>query len=242
MGLLLGNLNGRSSDPDAVLSQMHRKLFARKECWVPTTRGWALLLGIAFGFLASIACTVDSFLAVNKPVAADVLVVEGWLPDSSYSAVLQEFRRGSYKYVITTGLTLPEGWQSSPVYQSAAELAAANLAASGLPTNVVVALPAALDARDRTYYSALAVGQWLKARRHPLMAVNIYSLGPHARRTRLLYQKALGRDVKVGIFAGPDDSYDPKHWWSSSYGFRKIVGETFAYAYARVLFHPFGNS
>ena len=79
---------------------------------------------------------------------------------------------------------------------------------------------------------------WLESARVPVRAVNLYSLGAHTRRSRLLYQKAFGSRVKVGAFAHPDNSYDPKRWWASSEGFRKVLDEGIAYLYARALFHP----
>jgi hypothetical protein len=60
----------------------------------------------------------------------------------------------------------------------------------------------------------------------------------HARRTRLLFQKALGNDVRVGIISIPNPDYDAKHWWRYSEGVREVIGEGIAYAYAKVFFYP----
>ena len=68
--------------------------------------------------------------------------------------------------------------------------------------------------------------------------VNLMSLGPHARRSRFLFEKALGKGVVVGVTAIPSRDFDPAHWWRSSSGVRDVIGETLAYAYARLLFHP----
>jgi hypothetical protein len=212
-------------------------LFSRKQCWVPTLRGWLLLLGIALAIGIYFIKSVDSFLSVNRPVAAEVLVVESWLPDYAYRGAVEEFQRGKYKYIITTGFTLAEPWLESK-YKNAAEFGAANLAAMGVQTNAIIALPAPPEMRDRTYLSALPLRPWLDTRTPPLNAVNVYTLGAHARRTRLLFEKAVGKNVKVGVFAHPDKYYDAKHWWLSSYGFRKVMDEGIAYLYARLLFHP----
>jgi hypothetical protein len=37
-----------------------------------------------------------------------------------------------------------------------------------------------------------------------MQAVNVYSMAAHARRTPLLFQKALGHKAKVGVFSHPD--------------------------------------
>ena len=212
-------------------------LFSRKRCWVPTLRGWLLVVGVVLASGIYFIRSVDSFLSVNRPVAAEVLVVESWLPDYAYRGAVEEFQRGKYKYVITTGFTLAEPWLESR-YKSAAEFAAANLAAMGVQTNAIIVLPAVAETRDRTYLSALPLRPWLETRNPPLNAVNVYTLGAHARRTRLLFEKALGKTVKVGIFAHPDQYYDASRWWLSSYGFRKVIDEGIAYLYARLLFHP----
>jgi uncharacterized SAM-binding protein YcdF (DUF218 family) len=69
--------------------------------------------------------------------------------------------------------------------------------------------------------------------------VNLITVGPHARRSRLVFEKALGGGAHVGIVAAPVIDYDPRHWWRSSAGFRNVTGEIIAYAYARLLFHPY---
>ena len=229
------------------------RLLKRRECWAPTARGWLVLTAIFLGLAWCLARSANSFLCVTRPVAAQVLVVECWLPDFAMAAAVAESQRGGYKLVVTPGWALPEGWVEGR-FKSGGDFAAANLAALGLHTNVIVPLPSEAVVRDRTYASALAVNNWLKtndwSRQRAILgprtpgvgasvaAVNVYSLGAHARRTRLLYQKALGRKVKVGIIACPDPRYDGKRWWASTQGFREVMDEAIAYLYARLLFHP----
>jgi hypothetical protein len=86
--------------------------------------------------------------------------------------------------------------------------------------------------------AARAVRAWLESSHPAVRAVNLYSMGPHSRRSRLLYQKAFGSRVKVGLIAHPDNSYDPKRWWASSNGFHAVLSEGIAYLYARILFYP----
>jgi len=180
--------------------------------------------------------SANSFLSIDKPVHATVLIVEGWLPDYAMQGAIEEFKRGSYNYVLTSGRTLPGAWLASR-FKTSAEFAAANLAALGLQTNVIVAVPPPEGDRDRTYASAVAVRQWLDTN-SSVHAVNIYSLGAHARRSQLLFRKALGDKVSVGVLAHPDNSYDPSHWWASMDGFQEVTCETMAYVYAKFLFHP----
>ena len=98
-----------------------------------------------------------------------------------------------------------------------------------------------MERQDRTYNSALAVKFWFATNHIPLESLNLVSLGPHTRRSWLLYQKAFGNDVKIGVIPVNGSGYNPSQWWRSSEGFREVVGEAIAYFYAKFLFHP-GNS
>lgn len=60
----------------------------------------------------------------------------------------------------------------------------------------------------------------------------------HGRRTRLLYQKAFGRRVEVGIISVHNPDYDAKRWWQYSEGVREVLGESIAYLYAKFSFIP----
>jgi len=66
----------------------------------------------------------------------------------------------------------------------------------------------------------------------------LVSMGPHARRSRLLFAKAFSPEVRVGIISLEERDFDPAHWWTSSQGFRTVVDELIAYSYARLLFRP----
>ena len=119
-----------------------------------------------------------------------------------------------------------------------ARMAADELVRFGAPRGVVQAVPAATTRQDRTYASAVAVRHWLAANHSAVKSLDVVTLGPHARRTRLMYQQALGAGVAVGVIALEDHGYDPDHWWRSSEGFKEVVGETIAYLYAWILFVP----
>jgi hypothetical protein len=67
---------------------------------------------------------------------------------------------------------------------------------------------------------------------------NVLTEDAHARRTRLLYEKAFGDGTRVGIISVANPDYEGKHWWSSSQGVREVIGESIAYIYARFFFWP----
>ena len=67
-------------------------------------------------------------------------------------------------------------------------------------------------------------------------AINVLTQDVHARRTRLLFQRALGERATVGIIAVSNPDYDAGHWWRYSEGVRDVISEAIAYLYARFLF------
>jgi hypothetical protein len=207
----------------------------RRECLLPTWRGWLVLL---FAGLALIVFSVRgaySFLAVNDPVYNGGLVVEGWLPDYALQQAITEFRRDHYSKVFVTGGPLEHGAPLSE-YGTFAELGAAALLRLGLNTNAVQAVPAPKVRIDRTYASAVALKNWLDQHGATETNFNLISLGPHSRRSRLLFEKALGSSYRVGVTAVEDEEYDARRWWGSSAGVRTMIDEMIAYWYARLAF------
>jgi uncharacterized SAM-binding protein YcdF (DUF218 family) len=163
------------------------------------------------------------------------LVVEGWGPDYALQAALEEFNRNHYEKIFVTGGPLEQGVPLSE-YKTYAELGAATLLKLGMSTNAVQAVPSPLVRRDRTYTSALSLRNWLDEHGTAPASINLITVGPHARRSRLLFEKALGKGVRVGVTAVPVNDYDPRRWWRSSAGVRAVINEALAYGYARVLF------
>jgi len=181
------------------------------------------------------ARTVHPFLAVTAPVPGGALVVEGWLPDAGLRGVVQEAGRNAYTGVYVIGGPIERGAPMSE-YGSYAELGAATLVRLGLPTNAVHAVPAPSVRADRTYAAAAALRRWFAQRGGVPARLNVVSLGPHARRSRLLVQQAFGRQTQVGVIALPSPDYDASRWWAYSTGFRNVVGEAVGYLYARLFF------
>jgi hypothetical protein len=191
----------------------------------------ALVVGAA-GVVA-VRC-VNSFLSVTQPISAQVLVVEGWLPDYAMRAAAQEFSRGNYQCLVTAGESDPELAKWSR-FTNWADHAAAELSKLQVDPAKIIAAPSAYTSRDRTYSSAMAVKDWL-AHQPQIKTANLYTLGSHGRRTRLLYEKAIGSSISIGIISHQDAAYDPKHWWATSEGTRIVGSEAIAYFYARFMF------
>ncbi len=166
------------------------------------------------------------------------MVVEGWLPDFALEQTLREFNQRHCRLMLVTGGPIEQGHMLVS-YKNFAELAAAILEQLGLDRHIIREIPAADVRRDRTYASAIALKDWLNHTPFPINAINLVSLGTHARRSRLLFEKALGPGIAVGVIAIPDRRYDPRAWWKSSMGVRSTLDELIAYLYARFCFGIF---
>jgi hypothetical protein len=175
---------------------------------------------------------IHSFLAVSSPIPADVLVVEGWLPDYALKGAIAEFKSGSYRYLITTGVALPIGFYLAE-YKTFAELGAATLLALGFDREHLAAVPAHNALKDRTAAAAVALKEWLPTSDLQVSAINLYTLGAHARRSWFIFKEALAPDIKVGIIAADPLDYDARTWWQSSAGVKTVMFETIGYVYAR---------
>lgn len=216
---------------------MNFGLTKRTEIRIPTFRGLAVVTLIAILLLMALFCNIHSFLAINDPLPADLLVVEGWLPDYAILAAFNEFENNDYNMLITTGEPVLYGHYLA-AYRNHAEIAAATLRRMGVDSSKLVVIPGEGVQKDRTYACARSVKLWLDKKRPAVHAINLVTLGPHARRSRLLFQKAMGNDIKVGIIAAENLSYNEENWWQGSNGVRTILSELIGYVYAKLYFFP----
>lgn len=212
-------------------------LLRRHTIVLPTWRGWLLLLIATALVLFWVARELHPFLAVNDPVSDGILVVEGWTPDYGMEMVRDTFKTNHYDRIYVTGGQIDYGTHLT-AYETYAQLGAATLTKLGLDSNVVQAVPGPPVIRDRTYYSAVSLKKWLLSHGITPTRVLLLSDGPHTRRSRLLFQMAMGKDVKVGSIAIPPKDYDERQWWHYSSGVRSVIAESIAYLYARFLFSP----
>jgi hypothetical protein len=207
-------------------------LIRRREMWAITREGWVIaIMGLIIAMLLIIT-NIHPFLAVNAPIQADTLVVEGWLPDYAIKSASAEFKKGEYRQLITTGLPLSKGYYLAE-YKNYAELTAATCITLGFDKDKVIAVPSASVVKNRTAASAIALRDWLAASALKVDSINLYSFGTHARRSWIIFKEVLNPNIKVGIIAAEPEDYNPQEWWKSSAGFRTVTGEIIAYIYAR---------
>jgi uncharacterized SAM-binding protein YcdF (DUF218 family) len=213
-------------------------LLIRKWRWGISGRGWLVILLSIFLLGGLVFPNLYSFLALTDPVQSKILVVEGWIHPYAARAAANEFRSGAYERIFSTGGPVVGKGGYVNDFQTAASVGADLLKKEGVPGDVVQMVPSHVLGRDRTYSSAVALKEWFREHHLQVQSVNVMTEGAHARRSRLLFQEALGNRVKVGIISVASPDFDEKHWWRYSEGVEDLIGEGIGYLYAKFLFYP----
>jgi len=235
--MMLGTGNQVDHVPKG-LSNRRFGILAKKERWGLAWEGWLTLLLVSILLVSFLLKTVHPFLTPTHRVDTNILVVEGWVHDYVIRAAAKEFMTGGYERVFATGGPSTGSGGYTWDADTSASVGAGQLRAAGIPSTFVQMVPSHVIGRDRTYYSAVALRDWLRERNINMDSFNIVAEDAHSRRTWLLFQEAFGDKVKVGIIAVRNPDYDARRWWESSDGFREVSSEAIAYLYARFLFHP----
>jgi uncharacterized SAM-binding protein YcdF (DUF218 family) len=171
-------------------------------------------------------------------VNTDTLVVEGWIHEYAIRGAVKEFKNGSYQRVFSTGGPAVGNGGYVNDYQTSASVGATLLRKFGVPSEMLQMVPSHVIDRDRTYSSAVALREWFREHNMVVRRLNVVTENAHARRTRLMFEKALGKNVVVGIIAVANPDYDKGRWWWYSEGVRDVGSEALAYLYATLFFHP----
>jgi hypothetical protein len=213
------------------------QLTKKRECRVPTIYGWLILLSGLVILPGLAVVNLHRVLAVTAPVKGEILIIEGWLPDYALEAAVARFQEGNYGFLITTGGPLARG-SHLVEFDNFAEVSAATLRATGFDSKRLVVVPTPAVQKDRTYASSVAVKEWIEVNGMAIKRVDVFTLGPHARRSWLLYEMTFQPQIEVGIIATQNRNYDAEYWWRYSSGIRTVLSEAIAYCYAKFMFFP----
>ncbi len=219
------------------MQKKHIILFKKQTCRKPTFLGWLIIVAILLVAIPFLFQNIYRFLTVNDPVKSKTMVIEGWIPDYSIKKAIKLFRDDHYENMIVTGIPILQ-WQPISNYHNVAEATAAVIKKMGFRDTIYLAPIPSSILRDRTYSTAVVTRELFDAHPQWDKSFNIYSVGVHSRRSRLMFEKAFGDDYNIGIYADSDLSFDPVHWWRNSRGFRNVSNEFMAYLFVRLFFHP----
>ena len=172
----------------------------------------------------------EAFLTLtDRKQDAQVLVVEGWIGLAGMRAASVEFQQGGYHHIVTTGGLTSARW--SERRWNYADMAQHELVSAGVaPERILVARATDADSQ-RTRASAVAVWRTLAAADVRPAAVNIFTLGVHARRSRLVFVKTASPDTQVGVIAWMPPEFAATPWWQSSERTKELVVETVSYIF-----------
>ena len=175
----------------------------------------------------------ESLLEVTHRLPAGVLVVEGWIGREGVRAAVAEFEHGGYQYMVSSGGLTSGRWDDQPA--SYAEMAAREMIRLGVPKERIIIATARYTESRRTFESAVAVWRALRVSNTKPDAVNVFTFGPHASRSFLVFAKVLGSETKVGVIAWLPRDYKTGHWWRSSDRSKDLLKETVGYIYEVLL-------
>lgn len=209
-------------------------LFRRATIWWPTWIGWCIVTAFLLTSVIGWSNYGESFLASTHRVPADVLVVEAWIGPRGIRAAVDEFQQGSYRYIVASGGLTSGFWEDQP--SSYAVMAGREMVRLGIPKERLVVAASENTERRRTFESAVTVWRALRDAGIKPKAINVFTLGPHARRSALVFAKVNSQGPKIGVIGWVPTNYKTEPWWRSSERSREFVDETLGYLY-EVLFN-----
>src|SRR5271165_5528279 len=228
-------MQGTPLAPQIFKWTLRLRLFRRATVWCPTWIGWSTIIALAVTLATSWFNYGESILSLTHRVPADVLVVEGWIGRQGIRAAVDEFEHGGYRYIVASGgLTSGHWGEDEPT--SYAEMAAKELIRSGVPKERLVVATSENTESHRTFESAVAVWRTLRDAGIKPRALEIFTFGPHARRSAMVFAKVNSQNANVGVIGWLPPEYKTEPWWRSSERSREFLDETFGYLY-EVLFN-----
>jgi len=210
------------------------RLAQRRTFWCPTLFGCFCIVALLAIPLAWWFVCGESFLSLTRRLPAELLVVEGWIGRDGVRAAEVEFEQRGYQYVVATGgIASAKGWEAPGL--SYAEATGRELIRLGVAKDRIIVAPAKGTETHRTYESAVAVWRALQTRGIQPKAINVFTLGPHARRSCLVFAKTEGPGTKVGVIAWTPSADEAVPWWRSSDRAKALLAETAGFLYEALL-------
>jgi hypothetical protein len=174
------------------------------------------------------------FLAISRPVYGDLLIVEGWIPDYALKEACWFFQQHkNYEYLVVAVHT--KECVEKSTFDSCRDAAIMKMADYGINKNLLIPITDPKAVRgSRTYKSALATQKTLKEIFGYEKSVDVFTHASHARETFVMFKKAFGKNVRVGIIAAEPRTYNAKFWWMSKTGVHNVLKGSVGYVYAEL--------
>lgn len=211
-------------------------LFRKKPCWKPTFVGWILIIIILIAAFRLSLTGIYHLLVINSPVESKTLIIEGFVPTYLLDDAVKLYHENDYDKIVVTGMPITNYEFITP-YKNTAEATKLALKHYGLKDSVYIATIPSNVYIDRTYHTALSAKKLFEDNNWS-EDFNIFSVGVHSRRSRMMFREAFGSGYKIGIIAAEDRTFLPNRWWKSSKGLRSVSNEFIATIFVSLFFHP----
>jgi hypothetical protein len=175
----------------------------------------------------------EPFFSLTRRLSADVLIVEGWIGSEGIRAAAEEFRRGAYRYVVITG-----GMTSDPTgsdRSNHAEMARRQLIELEVPESRIILSSTIELEREHTFTLAVRARRSFQDAGIRPTSINVFTLGPHARRSQLVYERVFAPEVPVGVIAFVPSAYHTEPWWLSKRRTGCLLKELVGYPFELML-------
>lgn len=124
-----------------------------------------------------------------------------------------------------------DGNKLQTIHQSEAGITTELLKRMDIPEAKIILIEAPEEQINKTHTTARTVSRWL-TQQPSVSSVNLFTESTHARRSWLLYRKALPENIQVGIISSEPDGYDAHNWWKDPAGRGYVISQTMKYGYA----------
>jgi len=124
-----------------------------------------------------------------------------------------------------------DGNKLQTIHRSEAGVTTELLKKMGVPEAKIILIEAPEGRINKTHTTARTVNQWL-TQHQSVTSLNLFTESTHARRSGLLYRKALPESIRVGVIASEPEGYDAHNWWKNPAGRSYVISQTMKYGYA----------
>jgi len=212
---------------------MNLPLARRRQVWWPTWAGWGCLFLVAASATALWWFRAERFFSMTEREPADVLVVESWIGFEGLAAAKEEFQAGGYKWVVSAGGLSDNPWDR--VRWDLAREAGDEFGRLGIPRDRIIVASHQDTESQRTFATAAAAWRALAVAGVKPRGINVFTIGPHARRSRLIFAKVFQPEVPVGVVSWSAPKYRHEPWWRSSERAEDLIKETAGWSYEVLL-------
>jgi hypothetical protein len=171
--------------------------------------------------------SLHSYLSLNQPIRAEILVIEGWLDYGHMSSVLKEYNKNNYKRLIVVGDSMV-----THNNMTSAESKAQRLRSLSNQTINITTVQTKFVTKNQTFNYFVGFKDWLVSEYPDAETINLFTASVHARKSVLLLRRLLPKSINVGVISAAPLRYNSNLWWLSKKGIHVVVKNTISLIYA----------